>query len=70
MKKTNGKSYGERIRVARGRLGWSGRQAARGWGFSQRTLGSWEQGVRNPAGLYREKLERILRRLEVVRRHG
>ena len=37
-------------------------QAARKWGLPQQTIAAWERGTRNPAGLYKEKLERILRR--------
>lgn len=58
------KSISERIKVARLKVGLSQTKAARRWGFGPRTLEAWEQGVRNPAGLYREKLERVLRRIE------
>jgi DNA-binding transcriptional regulator YiaG len=58
------KSLTARMKAARERLGLSQAQAARQWGFSQQTLNAWEIGLRNPAGLYRKKLERILRRVE------
>jgi len=58
------KSFGERIKQAREKLGFSQRQAARKWGFTQAALNAWEKGTRNPAGLYQKKLERILGRIE------
>ena len=53
-----------RIKAARRALALSQSQAAKAWGFSKRTLEAWEQGVKSPARLYREKLERVLRRIE------
>jgi DNA-binding transcriptional regulator YiaG len=61
MKKTD---FSLRITSARRKLDFSQIQAARAWGFSLETLRSWEQGERNPAGLYRAKLEKVLRRIE------
>lgn len=50
-----------RIIAAREKLGLSQSQAAKKWGLSKHTLQAWEQGSRNPAGLYLEKLEKILK---------
>jgi DNA-binding transcriptional regulator YiaG len=58
------KSFSDRILAARRKLGFSQLLAARAWGFSLETLRSWEQGERNPAGLYRAKLEKVLKRIE------
>jgi transcriptional regulator with XRE-family HTH domain len=58
------KSYAERLKAARARLGLTREQAAERWGFSLRTLEHYEQGGRSPRGLYRDKLERVLRRIE------
>lgn len=57
-------NFSSRIRKARERLGLTQPSAARAWGFSLETLRSWEQGERNPAGLYKAKLEKILKRIE------
>jgi DNA-binding transcriptional regulator YiaG len=54
----------KRIKSAREALGFSQAQAARKWGFAKQTIQAWEQGMRNPAGLYRAKLECILKRIE------
>jgi DNA-binding transcriptional regulator YiaG len=58
------KSFASRIRAVRKKLRLSQEQAAKDWGFSLETLRAWEYEKRNPYGLYREKLERILNRLE------
>ena len=58
------KSFAQRIKEQRERLGISQREAARKWRFAQTTLSSWESGTRIPAGLYLERLERILKRSE------
>jgi DNA-binding transcriptional regulator YiaG len=58
------KSFPARIKAAREKLGLSQPEAARKWGFSLDTLRAWEQESRNPAGLYREKLEKILTQIE------
>lgn len=50
----------ERIKEARNRLNLSQSEAATEWGISKRTLQQWEQGRREPRGLYREKVESIL----------
>ena len=58
------RTFSARIKAARRALSLSQSQAAKAWGFSKRTLEAWEQGVKSPARLYREKLERVLRRIE------
>jgi DNA-binding transcriptional regulator YiaG len=58
------KSLAQRIKAARKKLGVSQSQAAKEWGFDLGTLQAWEQGYRNPFGLYREKLERALQQAE------
>ena len=40
-------------------------QAAEKWGVSRRTLENWIQGRREPRGLYRERIEKILAEIEV-----
>jgi DNA-binding transcriptional regulator YiaG len=60
VKSTN---FPQRIKQARGKLGLSQRAAARLWRFPQTTLRYWEEGERTPAGLYKQKLERVLRRV-------
>jgi DNA-binding XRE family transcriptional regulator len=57
------KSFSQRIKDARQAAGLSQATAARKWGFRKQTLSAWEKGIRNPAGLYKEKLERVLRRV-------
>jgi DNA-binding transcriptional regulator YiaG len=54
----------QRIKKARYKLGLSQLDAAKKWGFAQQTLNAWEMGKRNPVGLYHEKLEKILMRIE------
>jgi DNA-binding transcriptional regulator YiaG len=58
------KSFATRIKAARKKLRLSQEEAAKSWGFSVGTLEAWEQEYRNPAGLYREKLEEVLRKIE------
>lgn len=58
------KSLKDRIIAARSKCSLKQREAARLWGFSHSTLQAWENGNRNPAGLYREKLEEVLRQIE------
>jgi ribosome-binding protein aMBF1 (putative translation factor) len=58
------KSFAKRIITARQKAGLSQSEAARKWGFSYGLMSMWESGKRNPSGLYREKLERFLRRIE------
>lgn len=58
-------SIAKKIRVLREKLGLSQSQAAKKWGFSLKTLQAWEQGARKPAGLYREKLEKVFSKAEV-----
>ena len=57
-------SLPQRIKAAREKLGLTQAGLAKRWGFSRRTLEAWEEGVKSPAPLYREKLERNLRRIE------
>ena len=38
-------------------------QAAKAWGLSWRTWEGWELGRSNPAGLYRERLEGVLKKV-------
>jgi len=57
-------NFSDRIKAARQRLGLSQSQAARKWGFPKQTISAWEKGLRNPAGLYLKKLERVLKRIE------
>ena len=54
-------SIAERIKAERERCGLSQSAAARKWKINLQTLQSWEQGRREPRGLYREALERALR---------
>jgi ribosome-binding protein aMBF1 (putative translation factor) len=56
--------YGRRIIEARKKLGIGQRKAAKLWGFDDSTLQAWEHERRQPQGLYREKLEEVLRRVE------
>lgn len=62
-------SYGlaRRIQAARKQLGLSQSGAAKEWGISKRTLQQWEQGRREPRGLYREKIESIIAPIEQKR---
>jgi len=57
-----------RIQAARKRLNLSQNAAASAWGFSKRTLQQWEQGRREPRGLYLEKIENILAECEAKRK--
>lgn len=57
-------NFSDRIKAARQRLGLSQSQVARKWGFPKQTINAWENGIRNPAGLYLKKLERVLGRIE------
>ena len=60
--------YGRRIIEARKKLGIGQRKAAKLWGFDDSTIQAWEHERRQPQGLYREKLEEVLRRVEDKRR--
>ena len=48
----------------RKKLGIGQRKAAKLWGFDDSTIQAWEHERRQPQGLYREKLEEVLRRVE------
>jgi ribosome-binding protein aMBF1 (putative translation factor) len=56
--------YGRRIIEARKKLDIGQRKAAKLWGFDDSTIQAWEHERRQPQGLYREKLEEVLRRVE------
>jgi ribosome-binding protein aMBF1 (putative translation factor) len=56
--------YGRRIIEARKKLGIGQRKAAKLWGFDDSTIQAWEHERRQPQGLYREKLEEVLRHVE------
>jgi DNA-binding transcriptional regulator YiaG len=58
------RSLPQRIKAAREILRLTQGEVAKRWGFSRRSLEAWEEGVKFPAPLYREKLERNLRRIE------
>jgi DNA-binding transcriptional regulator YiaG len=55
---------GNRLKSARAKLGLSQSEAAKAWKFSIKTIQTWEQGWAEPRGLYLEKLEKILQRIE------
>jgi DNA-binding transcriptional regulator YiaG len=57
-------SFSARILAARKKLGIGQKKAAKAWGFNAVTIQAWEKGRRQPAGLYKQKLERILRKIE------
>ena len=61
------RSFSERLKAARKKLDISQAQAAKDWGFDLGTLQAWEQEYRNPYGLYREKLEGILKQIEALK---
>lgn len=57
--------FSKRIKAARKKLGIkSYRQLAKQWGFSPSTIHCWKTGRRNPAGLYLDKLEAVLKEVE------
>ena len=58
------KTFAARIKDARKKRGLSQPKAAAAWGFNFGTLRYWEEGRRNPFGLYREKLEQVLSEIE------
>ena len=59
------KTIAQRLKAAREKSNLSQSQAAKAWKLSKPTLQSWEQGTRNPAGLYLEKIESILKKAGV-----
>jgi DNA-binding transcriptional regulator YiaG len=61
---TSTASLPQRIKAAREILGLTQGEVAKRWGFSRRSLEAWEEGIKSPAPLYRQKLERNLRRIE------
>jgi ribosome-binding protein aMBF1 (putative translation factor) len=58
------RTYAERLRAARAKLGLTRAEAAKQWKINLRTLEFYERGKRQPFGLYREKIERILTKIE------
>jgi DNA-binding transcriptional regulator YiaG len=56
--------YTVRILAARQKLGIGQRRFAKMAGFDDSTVQSWERGRRRPTGLYKEKLESVLRDIE------
>jgi ribosome-binding protein aMBF1 (putative translation factor) len=58
-------SYAERVKAARKKAGLSQAALGRKWGFPNATIHAWENGIRHPHGLYREKLEKILVGMDV-----
>jgi DNA-binding transcriptional regulator YiaG len=55
------KSYATYLKALRKELGLSRKEAGEAWGLSWRTIETWEQGRREPTGLYRERLEEVLK---------
>ena len=53
-----------RLKAARRRLHLTQAQAARRWGVNKRSLEGWELGDHAPLPVFRERLERALRRVE------
>ncbi len=56
---------GDRLKAARKKLGLSQSQAAKRWKISVKSLQGWEQGWREPRGLYLEKVEAVLKKAGV-----
>lgn len=54
----------QRIKKARESLGLSQSQAAEKWNIRLQTIQQWEHGRREPRGLYRERIEKILAEIE------
>jgi len=59
------KTIAQRLKAAREKANLSQSQAAKTWKINARTLQGWEQGYRNPAGLYLERVEQILKKAGV-----
>jgi transcriptional regulator with XRE-family HTH domain len=53
-----------RMKAARQARGITQKEAAAKARFSRRSWEAWEGGFKSPAPLYREKLEKFLRRIE------
>jgi putative transcriptional regulator len=53
----------QRIKEARIKMNLSQAEAARKWGFTLGAIRDWEQGRKKPRGLYRGKLEVILKEM-------
>lgn len=48
-------SFGEALQAARGRAGWTQREAARRIGVSLNSISRWELGLATPQGAHRER---------------
>jgi DNA-binding XRE family transcriptional regulator len=64
LQETFVKTFANRIREVRIQLGLSQAAVARKWGLPKQTIWAWENGTRTPSGLYKEKIEKILRKIE------
>lgn len=58
------RSIAQRIVAALDKTSLTQGQAAEKWGISRRSLENWAQGRREPRGLYRERIEKILSEIE------
>jgi DNA-binding transcriptional regulator YiaG len=58
------RTFAERLKAARKKIGKSQAEAAKLWKLNKRTLQDWERTSRIPAPLYHERIERILQRIE------
>jgi DNA-binding transcriptional regulator YiaG len=56
-------TFGKRIKAARKKANLSQSKAAQKWGFAKGTLCGWEIDRFVPMGLYREKLEAVLKEI-------
>lgn len=64
MATANQKSISSRLKAAREKLSITQSEAARQWGVSVQAVQLWEQERRQPRGLYLEKIEGILAKIE------
>ena len=64
MPKIQPENYAERIKKARAKCSLTQAGAAEAWKISRRTLEYWEQGRSTPRGLYRDRIEQILKEIE------
>ena len=55
------KSYAERVKNMREKVGWSQRQLADHFGVPPHTVQSWEQGYRTPPEYVVTMMERLLK---------
>jgi DNA-binding transcriptional regulator YiaG len=63
---TNAAPLAARLKAARRRLRLTQAQAARRWRVNKWNLEGWELGDHAPLPVFRERLERALRRVEVT----